>query len=256
MESPNQTNEDENQFESPSDSSKSSEGEMVGSSDLEKGSESSEVEAGENIEPASDENADPALPGVLSEEERRVIINPRFRWYIVNTYSGSEETVRIALLDRIERAGLEEKFGEIFVPKMVVEKMLKSGKKKLVDKTTFPGYIMVQMEMSDVTMGCVSSTPKVTGFVGNRRNPRAMSDSDVLRLLNPALAKEAGEEESAAIVSFEKGESIKVTDGPFTNFDGVIEEVRADKMKLKVLVSIFGRETPVELGYNQVEKIS
>lgn len=194
----------------------------------------------------------------LTEEKRKLITDPRYRWYIVNTYSGSEETVRIALQERIARAGLEESFGEIFVPKMVVEKVLKSGKKKLVDKTTFPGYVLVQMEMNDSTMGCVSSTPKVTGFVGNRRNPRAMADKEVLRLLTPSMAQ-AGPEaagEMAVKVKFSKGEGVKVTDGPFTNFDGVIEEVRADKMKLKVLVSIFGRETPVELGYNQVEKLT
>ncbi|MFK7825017.1 MAG: transcription termination/antitermination protein NusG [Oligoflexales bacterium] len=196
--------------------------------------------------------------GDLTEEKRKLITDPRYRWYIVNTYSGSEETVRIALQERIARAGLEDNFGEIFVPKMVVEKVLKSGKKKLVDKTTFPGYVLVQMEMNDSTMGCVSSTPKVTGFVGNRRNPRAMADKEVLRLLTPAMSQTGTEApgEVATKVKFSKGEGVKVTDGPFTNFDGVIEEVRADKMKLKVLVSIFGRETPVELGYNQVEKLT
>ncbi|NRA43381.1 MAG: transcription termination/antitermination factor NusG [Oligoflexales bacterium] len=195
---------------------------------------------------------------IITEEKRKLITDPRYRWYIVNTYSGSEETVRIALQERIARAGLEDNFGEIFVPKMVVEKVLKSGKKKLVDKTTFPGYVLVQMEMNDSTMGCVSSTPKVTGFVGNRRNPRAMADKEVLRLLTPSMAQTGTEApgEVATKVKFSKGEGVKVTDGPFTNFDGVIEEVRADKMKLKVLVSIFGRETPVELGYNQVEKLT
>lgn len=191
----------------------------------------------------------------LTDEERMIVTDPRYRWFIVNTYSGSEETVRLALKERIVRGGLEEQFGEIFVPKMVVEKLLKSGKKKLMDKTTFPGYIMVQMAMNDQTMGCVTSTPKVTGFVGNRRNPRPMGDNEVLRLLNPAVAAANKAEETSKQV-FKKGEAIKVTDGPFTNFDGVIDEVRADKMKLKVLVSIFGRETPVELSYNQVEKQS
>ena len=191
----------------------------------------------------------------LTDEERMIVTDPRYRWYIVSTYSGSEETVRLALKERITNGGLEDQFGEIFVPRMVVEKVLKSGKKKLMDKTTFPGYIMVQMAMNDQTMGCVASTPKVTGFVGNRRNPRSMGDNEVLRLLNPAVAAASKAEEVSKQV-FQKGESIKVTDGPFTNFDGVIDEVRPDKMKLKVLVSIFGRETPVELGYNQVEKQS
>ena len=189
----------------------------------------------------------------LTSDQRQTINNPKFKWYIVNTYSGSEETVKLALVERIGRAALEGSFGEIFVPKMAVEKILKSGKKKLVDRTSFPGYIMVQMEMNDFTMGCVTSTPKVTGFVGNRHNPRPMREQDILRLLNPSAA---ADKPTQALGVYQKGESIKVIDGPFTNFDGVIEEVKPDKMKLKVLVSIFGRETPVELSYNQVEKVS
>lgn len=189
----------------------------------------------------------------LDEETRRKFINPNFSWYIVNTYSGSEETVKVSLLERIAKAKLDDQFGEIFVPKTTVEKVLKSGKKKMVDKTSFPGYIIIQMALSDRTMGCINNTPKVTGFVGNRRSPRPMSDKDVLRLLNPEFAKQ---KEVTSTIAFSKGERIKVADGPFTSFEGVIEEVKAEKMKLKVLVSIFGRETPVELGYSQVNKLS
>lgn len=195
------------------------------------------------------------LMSQLSDEERRILTNPKFRWYIVNTYSGSEETVRVALRERIVRSGMEGYFGEIFVPKTVVEKILKSGKKKQVDKTTFPGYIMIQMEINDESMGCVSATPKVTGFVGDKRRPKPMSDADVLRLLNPALAKQEAQATQVIEASFEKGEKVKVVDGPFNKFDGVIEEVKPEKMKLRVLVSIFGRETPVDLSYNQVEKL-
>ena len=180
-------------------------------------------------------------------------MDPRYKWYIVNTYSGSEETVKLALLERIEKFNLGEFFGEICVPKIGVEKVLKSGKKKLVDKTSFPGYIMVQMEMNDQSLNCVSNTPKVNGFVGNRRDPRPMADKEVIRLMSPADRIAELEKESVGAV-FLKGEGVKVIDGPFTNFSGVVEEVRPEKMKLKVLVSIFGRETPVELGYAQVEK--
>ena len=196
-----------------------------------------------------------SLLGVLNEDERSLITNPKFRWYIVNTFTGSEETARLALQERINKAGLKGSFGEIFIPKTSVDKVLKNGDKRKVDETIFPGYIMVQMELNDRTMGCVASTPKVTGFVGNRRSPRPMSDQDVLKILNPSL-KLGSSELAASEASFQKGESVKVIDGPFTNFDGIIEEVRAEKMKLKVLVSIFGRETPVELGYSQVEKIA
>ncbi|MBI2601563.1 MAG: transcription termination/antitermination factor NusG [Deltaproteobacteria bacterium] len=179
--------------------------------------------------------------------------DPRFKWYIVNTYSGSEETVRNSLIERVGKAHLEEQFGEIYVPKTSVEKVLKSGKKKKIDKTSFPGYLLVQMTLSDQSMACVTNTPKVTGFVGNRRNPRPMPIREVLHLIDRTLAAQAKIEASAAM-TFTKGESVKVTDGPFTNFDGVVEEVRADKMKVKVLVSIFGRETPVELNFSQVAK--
>lgn len=202
--------------------------------------------------PHVEENNDKSID---DNERQRRYIDPRFKWYIVNTYSGSEETVKLALKERIARAGLEGSFGEIYVPKMVEERILKSGKKKMVDKTSFPGYVLVQMDLNDQTMACVSSTPKVTGFVGNRRNPRPMPDSDVLKLLDPKAAGSDKAAVKADTVSFAKGETVKVIDGPFTNFDGVIEEVRADKMKLKVLVSIFGRETPVELNYNQVNKM-
>lgn len=191
----------------------------------------------------------------LSDEERKQITDPRFKWFIVNTYSGSEDSVKVNLRERIAKAGLEHCFGEIFIPKVVTEKVLKSGKKKLVDKTSFPGYIIVQMAINDQTMACVAATPKVTGFVGNRKNPRPLPDRDVLRLLNPK-AYNAKLRAVASKMQFTKGQQVKVVDGPFTNFDGVVDEVRPDKMKLKVLVSIFGRETPVELGYNQVEKIS
>lgn len=181
-------------------------------------------------------------------------VNPKFKWFIVNTFSGSEETVKVSLRERIARSGLTASFGEVCIPKTTVERMLKSGKKKLVNKTSFPGYVIVQMELNDLTMNCVNSTPKVTGFVGSRRTPRAMSDEDVLRLMDPeASTKKPVANEG---LKYSKGETVKVIDGPFTSFDGIIEEVRPDKMKLKVLVSIFGRETPVELNYSQVEKIN
>ena len=199
---------------------------------------------------ASEEGAGEAA---LIDKEK--FTDPRFKWYIVNTYSGSEETVKASLLERVAKDRLKDRFGEIYVPKMTVEKVLKSGKKKKISKTSFPGYVLVQMMISDETMACVANTPKVTGFVGNRRKPRPMPDKEVLNLIDQTLAAQAKMEASAAM-SFMKGESVRVIDGPFTNFDGVVEEVRADKMKLKVLVSIFGRETPIELGYSQVDKVS
>jgi transcriptional antiterminator NusG len=182
-------------------------------------------------------------------------IDPRFKWYVVHTYSGFEQSARSALLDRIQRTGQQNRFGEVSVPKTVSEKTLKSGKRKKVDKTSFPGYILVQMDLDDNTMACVTGTPRITGFVGNQRKPRPMSDRDVLKLMSPEALKAEAQQISSELV-FTKGEIIKVIDGPFTNFDGVVDEVKADKLKLKVLVSIFGRETPVDLTYGQVAKLN
>lgn len=184
--------------------------------------------------------------------------NPNLRWYVVHTYSMFEEKAKSALLDRIKLNKMERHFGEIFVPKTAQETVLKSGKKKKVERNAFPGYIIVEMEMSDVTNSLVRETPKITGFVGQtdpRKPPRPISDQEVLRLTSPETIKEQAKQ-SAATMTFEKGETVKVIDGAFTNFDGVVEAVQADKMKLRILVSIFGRETPVELDFGQVQKLS
>ncbi len=178
-------------------------------------------------------------------------MNPKFKWYIVNTYSGSEASVQTSLEERIIKSDLSEEFGLICIPKTQTERVLKSGKRKVFNKTSFPGYVMIQMVMGEDSMNCVTRTPKVTGFVGDKRNPRPMPDSEVLQLMEMGSKKK---EQQVQTVRFEKDEVVKVIDGPFTNFDGVIEEVKSDKMKLKVLVSIFGRETPVELSYDQVKK--
>ncbi len=181
--------------------------------------------------------------------------NPNFKWYVVHTYSMFEEKAKSTLLDRIKLNKMEAYFGEIFVPKIATETMLKSGKKKKVDRNAFPGYILVEMHMTEETNHVVRDTPKITGFVGNARNPRPISDQEVLRLTSPETVKEQAKQQ-AATLTFEKGEAVKVTDGAFTNFDGVVDQVHADKMKLRILVSIFGRETPVELEYGQVQKMS
>ena len=181
--------------------------------------------------------------------------NPKFRWFVVHTYSMFEEKAKSTLLDRIKLNKMEDKFGEIVVPKTSHEMTLKSGKKKKVDRNAFPGYIIVEMEMTEETNHVVRDTPKITGFVGNARNPRPITDQEVLRLTSPESIKEQTKQQSAT-QSFEKGETVKVIDGAFTNFDGVVEAVQAEKMKLRILVSIFGRETPVELDYGQVQKLT
>jgi transcriptional antiterminator NusG len=190
-----------------------------------------------------------AAPASLSSRPK----NPKLRYYVVHTYSMFEEKAKSTLLDRIKMNKMEERFGEIIVPKTASETILKSGKKKKVERNAFPGYIIVEMEMDEITNHLVRETPKITGFVGNQRTPRPISDQEVLRLTSPETVQQQSNQAAAAL-SFEKGETVKVIDGAFTNFDGIVDAVQSDKMKLRILVSIFGRETPVELDYGQVQK--
>lgn len=179
-------------------------------------------------------------------------VNPNMKWYVVHTYSGSEERAKLSLIENARMNKCSDKFGEIIVPKTMSETQNKAGKKKQVSKTSFPGYIIVQMMLDDLSKHVVKDTPKVTGFVGNQLNPRPISDIEVQRLTSPESIIQQKKVEMK--VSFDKGDSVKVIDGPFTNFDGVVDDVRPDKAKVRVLVSIFGRETPVDLEYSQVQK--
>ncbi len=175
------------------------------------------------------------------------------KWYVIHTYSGFEEKAKSGLIDRAKSEGQQEKFGEIYIPHTVSETVNKAGKKRSVSRTSFPGYIIVQMHLDDESMHTVKSTPKITGFVGNAKHPKPLPDHEVLRMTSPESVQD--KKDVVQEVHFSKGESVKVMDGPFSNFDGVIDEVRPDKSKVRVLVRIFGRETPVELEYGQVEKI-
>ncbi len=156
----------------------------------------------------------------------------------------------MSLTDRIAAYGMEEKFGQILIPAENVVELVK-GKKRTTSRKFFPGYVLVQMELVDQTWHLVKSTPKVTGFVGGKTNPPSIPDDEVARLSQQITA---GSLKPKMKVLYEKGENVRVIDGPFTNFAGVVEEVKPDKGKLRVLVSIFGRATPVELEFLQVEK--
>lgn len=172
------------------------------------------------------------------------------RWYVVQVYSGFEEKVAKQLQERIAASGLADKFGEILIPReKVVE--LKKGKKVSSQRKFFPGYILVEMEMNDETWHVVKSTPKVTGFLGAGGKPRPMPKAEVEALRQQI---EEGIERPKPKVMFQVGDPVRVIDGPFTSFNGIVEEVLEDKGKLKVSVSIFGRPTPVELDFVQVEK--
>lgn len=172
-------------------------------------------------------------------------------WYVVHTYSGYEMKAKQALLERIKSAAAEELFEEVLVPSEDVVEM-KKGVKKTTKRQFFPGYIMVKMELNEKTWHLVKGTPKVTGFVGGSLNPPVVPEEEVRRITRQI---EEGTLKPKPKVQFEKGEDIKVVNGPFATFSGVVEEVNEDKGKLRVMVSIFGRSTPIELDFTQVEKV-
>jgi transcriptional antiterminator NusG len=172
-------------------------------------------------------------------------------WYIIHTYSGFERKVAESLKSRIAAEGLSDKFGEILVPtEDVIE--VRQGKKVVTPKLFYPGYVLVEMEMNDQTWHVVRSTPRVTGFVGSGSTPTPLSLEEVDRIVHKI---EVAAESPKPKLEFEKGESVKITDGPFKDFTGAVEEINTDRSTLRVMVTIFGRATPVELDFYQVEKV-
>lgn len=172
------------------------------------------------------------------------------RWFIVHTYSNFENQVRQALRQRADAFGMSEKFGDILVPSEdVVE--LRDGKRITSKRKLYPGYVMVQMEMSDEAWHLVRNTPKVTGFLGSGQKPLPMTQDEVDRILNTVSVTH---EKPKPKLDFKVGETLKIIEGPFSNFTGVVEEVNDDRSTLKVMVSIFGRATPVELEFHQVKR--
>jgi len=217
-----------------------------------------DVVSTEVVADSGKESEQDATEATSSEDgaEAKKPSNPKHKWYVVHVYSGFEEKAKVTLLSRIKQFDMQEGFGEIFIPKTITERVLKSGKRKKVEKTSYPGYMLVEMEMNDENRSFVRQTPRVTGFVGgNQMDPRPISDAEVLRLTSPEAAREMERTEKMT-VQYTVGERVKVTDGAFANFEGVVDEVKPEKSKVLVLVSIFGRETPVELDYTQVNKLS
>ena len=193
-----------------------------------------------------------------------------FRWYVINTYSGHENKVKHNLEHRVQTMGQNRRVRQVVVPTEEVSE-IKDGKKVNVEKRTMPGYVLVQMDMTDDAWGLVKNTPGVTGFVGARNKPLPLSPAEVDNLLHteapapagapaaagggPASGGPAAQERPKQRAQFEMGETVKVIAGPLSDFSGEIAEINDDAAKLKVLVSIFGRETPVEVGYDQVKKV-
>ncbi len=173
------------------------------------------------------------------------------RWYVVHAYSGFENRVKQSLIDRIERSGMQDKFGEILIPTEEVVEM-REGQKRRSERKFFPGYVLVQMDMDNDTWHMVKDVPKVLGFIGGTSDhPAPITDREADAILQRI---QEGTEKPRPKVLFEPGEVVRVTDGPFNDFNGVVEDVNYEKSKLRVAVMIFGRSTPVDLEFSQVEK--
>ncbi len=173
------------------------------------------------------------------------------KWYVIHTYSGYENKVKTNLEHRIESMGMQDKIFDVLIPKETVTELKAGGRKVTSEKKVFPGYILVQMELDDDSWYVVRNTPGVTGFVGSQAKPVALSREEVKRIRRSV----SGGAKPKSFTEFGAGMAVKVTAGPLADFDGIISEVNPDQGKIRVMVSIFGRETPVELGFDQVAKL-
>src|SRR5213594_3002038 len=176
--------------------------------------------------------------------------NPNMKWYIIHSYSGFERKVKESLESRIQAFGLQEKIGRVLIPTEPVTEV-RGGKKYTVERMFYPGYVLVEMDMDDHVWHVVKSTPRVTGFVGTGQQPTPLSEEEVQHIV---YRVGEAKDKPKLRVKFEKNESVKITEGPFASFDGIVDDVNEDRQTVKVMVTIFGRSTPVELEFSQVEK--
>jgi transcriptional antiterminator NusG len=204
---------------------------------------SAEARASEARQAARLSREAPQLDDAYAEERKTK------QWYVIHTYSGYENKVKANLEHRIESMGVEDQIFQVLVP-MEEEIEIKNGQRQTVNKKVFPGYVLVEMAMSDESWYVVRNTPGVTSFVGSGNRPTPLMDHEVKSIL-----KQMGVETPKFKVQFQKGQSVRVNDGPFAEFIGTVDEVNPERNKVKVLVSIFGRETPVELDFLQIEKL-
>jgi transcriptional antiterminator NusG len=177
--------------------------------------------------------------------------NERFKWYVIHAYSGFERKVREAIESRIIAYGLQDKIGRVEIPLESVTELV-NGKKKTTEKVFLPGYVLVEMDLDNNLWHIIKNTPRVTGFLGTGDKPVSMSAEEVSSLL---YRSESTKEKPQLRIKFEKNESVRITEGPFANFNGLVDEVNEDRQTVKVMVTIFGRSTPVELEFGKVEKV-
>lgn len=177
--------------------------------------------------------------------------NERFKWYIIHAYSGFERKVKESIEGRVEAFGLQTKIGRVMIPTEPVTEVV-NGKKRVVERVFLPGYVLVEMDLDNDLWHVMKNTPRVTGFLGTGDKPVALSDAEVGSIL---FRNDVSREKPRLKIKFEKNESVRITDGPFANFNGIVDEVNEDRETVKVMVTIFGRSTPVELEFGKVEKV-
>jgi transcriptional antiterminator NusG len=199
-----------------------------------------EVEQAEQVE-----QAEPAAAEAVPER------NERFRWYILHAYSGFERKVRESIQSRVQAFGLSDKVGRVMIPLEPVTEIV-NGKKRTIERVFLPGYVLVEMELDNNLWHVLKDTPKVTGFLGTGDKPVALTEEEVSGIL---FRSETTKDKPRLKIKFEKNEQVRITDGPFANFNGVVDEINEDRETMKVMVTIFGRSTPVELEFGKVEKI-
>ncbi len=194
---------------------------------------------------ATPDGSSPVAPEAAPER------NPLFKWYILHAYSGFERKVRESIESRVQAFGLRDRVGRVMIPTEPVTEIV-NGKKRTVERVFLPGYVLVEMDLDNDLWHVLKDTPKVTGFLGTGDKPVALSEEEVSSIL---FRSETAKEKPRLKIKFEKSEQVRITDGPFANFNGVVDEINEDRETLKVMVTIFGRSTPVELEFGKVEKI-
>jgi transcriptional antiterminator NusG len=201
---------------------------------------------------AEEQNPEEQNPQGESSEQLAPPVNENFKWYIIHAYSGFERKVRESLESRITAFGLQNKIGRIMIPTEPVTE-LRNGKKYIIDRVFLPGYVLVEMDLDNDLWHVIKNTPRVTGFLGTGDNPVALSEQEVSSIL---FRSDAAKDKPSMKVKFEKGEQVRINEGPFANFTGAVDDINEDKQTLKVMVSIFGRSTPVEIEFSKVDKVT
>lgn len=197
-----------------------------------------------------EQNLEAAAPAGEPEADAPAV-NENFKWYIIHAYSGFERKVKESLESRIQAYGLQHKIGRVMIPTEPVTEV-RNGKKYVIERVFLPGYVLVEMDLDNDLWHTIKNTPRVTGFLGTGDSPVALSEQEVSSII---FRTDVSKDKPKLKVKFEKGEMVKITDGPFANFNGAVDDVNEDKQTLKVMVSIFGRSTPVEIEFSKVDKI-